>query len=120
MGSRRSSTAAGRPAPGTSGGIGERFYIYAARKWAGVRVKRSEVRDQRSDTAIEPATSLTSDLCPRGQTSGLPTGVIVGTATISKCERNHHGYEWHLSDVKRLAKPRKPKGRPQPVWFRPF
>ena len=45
----------------------------------------------------------------------LPTGVIVGTATIARCDRNHNGYEWHLSNVKRLPKPRKPKRVPQPV-----
>ena len=78
--------------------IGQRFYIYAARKWAGVNGHASE--------DIQPGDA--------------PTGVIVGTATITKCERNHAGYEWHLSDVKRLPKPRKPKGRPQPVWFKPF
>jgi hypothetical protein len=101
--------------------IGERFYIYAARKWAGVRIKMSEVRDQISDGA-DAALSLTSDLCPRGLTSGLPTGVIVGTAIITECRRAPEAdhYEWHLSDVKRLDKPRKPKGKPQPVWFRPF
>ncbi|MCI0630280.1 MAG: hypothetical protein L0Y44_06450 [Phycisphaerales bacterium] len=60
----------------------------------------------------------------------LPTGVIVGTAIIIKCQRANgsqagrlcHQYEWHLSNVKRLParKMREPKGRPQPVWFRPF
>lgn len=82
------------------GRIGERFYIYAARKWAGINghgagdIKEGEA----------------------------PTGVIVGTAAISRCERAPHNghYCWHLSRVKRLPKPRKPKGRPQPVWFRPF
>jgi hypothetical protein len=49
----------------------------------------------------------------------MPTGVIVGTAVISDCRRNNGHYEWHLSKVKRI-KPRKPKGRPQPVWFQPF
>ena len=60
----------------------------------------------------------TSDIRPL--TSPFPTGVIVGTATIKECRRENGHYEWHLSDVKRLNKPRKPKGRPQPVWFRPF
>ncbi|MCI0365077.1 MAG: hypothetical protein L0Y44_00790 [Phycisphaerales bacterium] len=57
---------------------------------------------------------------PRKLDRELPTGVIVGTATITRCERNHNGYEWHLSNVKRLPKPRKPKRMPQPVWFQPF
>lgn len=52
--------------------------------------------------------------------------MIVGTAVISHITNGGAGrnggnaYEWHLSDVQRLSKPRKPKGRPQPVWFRPF
>lgn len=49
-----------------------------------------------------------------------PTGVIVGTAKITECRRENGHYEWHLSGVKRIEKQRKPKGRPQPVWFRPF
>jgi len=46
--------------------------------------------------------------------------VIVGTAKITECRRENGHYEWHLSDVKRFKKPRKPKRMPQPVWFRPF
>ena len=82
--------------------IGQRFYIYAARKWAGVN--GHEATKPRSDEA----------------TKGWPTGVIVGTAEITRCERENGHYCWHLSKVKRLPKPRKPKGRPQPVWFKPF
>ena len=78
--------------------IGERFYIYAARKWAGVNGHGVEgVREGEA-----------------------PTGVIVGTAVISECRRENGHYEWHLTDVKRLEKPRRPKRMPQPVWFRPF
>jgi hypothetical protein len=29
-------------------------------------------------------------------------------------------FGWHLADVQRAKKFRKPKGHPQPVWFRPF
>ena len=29
-------------------------------------------------------------------------------------------YAWHLKDVQRVKKLRKPKGHPQPVWFTPF
>lgn len=78
--------------------IGERFYIYASLKWAGVNGHDSQ--------GI--------------QEGEAPTGVIVGTAAIAKCERENGHYEWHLSNVKRIKKPRKPKGQPQPVWFRPF
>ena len=78
--------------------IGERFYIYAAMKWAGVNGHDTD--------GIEPGDS--------------PTGVIVGTAKITHCVRENGHYEWHLADVKRLDRPRKPRGRPQPVWFRPY
>ncbi|MCI0363060.1 MAG: ASCH domain-containing protein [Phycisphaerales bacterium] len=78
--------------------IGERFYIYASRKWAAIN----------GETL-------------RGVAPGdLPTGLIVGTATITGCTRQNGHYEWHLSDVKRLDKPRRPKRMPQPVWVRPF
>ncbi len=53
----------------------------------------------------------------------MPTGVIVGTAVISHVTNGGAGrsaYEWHLTDVHRIKRPRKPRGRPQPVWFRPF
>jgi hypothetical protein len=29
-------------------------------------------------------------------------------------------YAWHLAGVERAKKLRKPKGHPQPVWFKPF
>jgi hypothetical protein len=75
-----------------------RFCIYAARKWAGINGHAS------------------SDI----KEGDAPTGVIVGTAVIARYERENGHYCWHLSDVQRMKKPRKPKGRPQPVWFRPF
>jgi hypothetical protein len=81
--------------------IGERFYIYASRKWAGVN----------------------GEALPGVEPGDLPSGLIVGTAAISRCEQNNghpRKFEWHLSDVKRRPKPRKPTRRPQPVWFRPF
>ncbi|MCI0675413.1 MAG: ASCH domain-containing protein [Phycisphaerales bacterium] len=87
--------------------IGETFYIYASKKRGQVSVANGQNGD-----------ALTLPLS-QGERE-LPTGVIVGTAIITKCQRNHAGYEWHLSNVKRLPKPRKPKRMPQPVWFRPF
>ena len=78
---------------------------------------------------------------------GLPRGVIVGSAVIEKCEEVASGqlpvasgksrdssllatdnsqlatpplFRWHLADVVRARKLRKPKGHPQPVWFEPF
>jgi hypothetical protein len=29
-------------------------------------------------------------------------------------------HRWHLTDVQRIDRLRKPKRQPQPVWFRPF
>jgi hypothetical protein len=29
-------------------------------------------------------------------------------------------YRWHLTDVERATRLRKPKSHPQPVWFKPF
>ena len=78
--------------------IGEPFYIYAARKPG-------------------PGEEFAVIDCEPGD---LPTGLIVGTAIITRCERNNGHYEWHLSDVHRIDTPRKPKRMPQPVWFRPF
>ena len=53
----------------------------------------------------------------------LPRGVIVGSAVIKKVTRGEpplQFYEWHLTDVQRAKKLRKPIGHPQPVWFKPF
>ena len=99
--------------------IGERFYIYAARKWAGIPL-------------IPENGHNADDLTP----GDVPTGVIVGSAVIDHCavvrasclngngaqagSLCHQHYQWHLRDVKRLKRPRKPKGMPQPMWFYPF
>ncbi len=51
----------------------------------------------------------------------LPTGVIVGSAVIEKVSPREDGmFQWHLADVERAKRFRKPKGHPQPVWFTPF
>jgi hypothetical protein len=55
--------------------------------------------------------------------SRLPAGVIVGSAVIRQCIPLPAAldiYQWHLADVRRIARPRKPSGKPQPVWFEPF
>ena len=80
--------------------IGERFYIYASRKWAGM------------DALDNCAAHMSPD--------ELPTGVIVGSAIISDCTKGEQYYEWHLTDVERLDELRKPTRQPQPVWFVPF
>ena len=92
--------------------IGERFYIYASRQLGDLK-------------------GFAKLGCKPGD---LPVGVLVGTAKITKCNQasrlkskirrgGPHAvplYEWHLTDVQRLKRPRKPKGHPQPVWFQPF
>ncbi len=103
--------------------IGERFYIYAAKKWA--LDNGHPVLDAAGATNGGAETShdgLTRPRTPALEGGGttLPTGVIVGSAGIAECVRNGRGYEWHLVDVKRLKRPRKPKRQPQPVWFNPF
>jgi hypothetical protein len=136
--------------------IGERFYIYASKKRAvgsGQRAGREQGKIWSRDLArldlddgeaplpwmIELANAI--KLFPHE----LPTGVIVGTAVIEKCEevgsrqyavgsgekRDRSPlatdnsqlatlYQWHLADIERVKKFRKPTGHPQPVWFKPF
>jgi hypothetical protein len=55
---------------------------------------------------------------PKGE--DLPRGVVIGTVEIFKCTGEPEDYRWHLRNPKPLSKPRKPIGRPQPVWFNPF
>jgi hypothetical protein len=55
----------------------------------------------------------------------MPTGVIVGSAVIAKITPPDPSdadglFRWHLADVQRAKKFRKPRGHPQPVWFEPF
>ena len=81
--------------------IGERFYIYAAMKW--------------------PDAGDIRRYCKRRWKEGqLPIGVLVGTARISKVAKAGKYFEWHLTDVKRLKRLRKPKKHAQPSWFNPF
>ena len=98
--------------------IGERFYIYAAKK-PGLGLEACGLGQTDLDRSPQVSSHESQAFL------ALPTGVIVGSATISRCERAPHNghpavYCWHLSNVKRFKKPRKPKGQPQPVWFRPF
>lgn len=55
---------------------------------------------------------------PKGES--LRRGVVIGTVEIHKCTGKPNDYQWHLRNPKPLAKPKKPTGRPQPVWFNPF
>jgi hypothetical protein len=43
-----------------------------------------------------------------------------GTASIKEVVKGDSLFEWHLTDVERAKRFRKPKGHPQPVWFTPF
>ena len=97
--------------------IGERFLIYASRSPA----KRSWSSDLAMphglpDWMLELAEQI--KLIPADLE--LPTGVIVGSAVIEKVSRVDSMYRWHLADVERAETLRKPRGRPQPVWFQPF
>ena len=46
----------------------------------------------------------------------LPRSLIVGSVELFACD----GGEWSLRNPERLARPLKPRRRPQPTWFRPF
>jgi len=51
----------------------------------------------------------------------LPRGVIVGTVEIYDCQPGSAGnFEWLLRSPSRLAKPLRPKRKPEPAWFFPF
>lgn len=78
--------------------LNTRFYIYAS-------------------TIPGPPAEFKAINCQPGD---LPTGVLVGSAKITHCTGKPRAWQWHLSDVKRLKHPKKPHGRPQPMWFNPF
>lgn len=48
-------------------------------------------------------------------------GHVIGTVEIVGCDWSDElgCYRWHLARPKRIA-PRRPRNRPQPVWFYPF
>jgi predicted transcriptional regulator len=119
--------------------IGERFYIYASQQWAEGKLFlegcRLEVQSDECRVQNEDRLRVTSDnlevpkagpqpwmleLAKMLILKDLPTGVIVGTASIKEVVKGDSLYEWHLSDVERAKRFRKPKGHPQPVWFTPF
>ena len=98
--------------------IGERFYIYAAgKRWTG-----GEQKIWSSDLAMPgdgpPAWMM--ELAKHLILGDLPTGVIVGSAVIEKVTHGDDVYEWHLGDIQRIARLRKPRNHPQPSWFKPF
>ncbi|MDB5318470.1 MAG: hypothetical protein JWN40_101 [Phycisphaerales bacterium] len=145
--------------------IGERFHIYASLKRAALSaLRQAQDRDIWSRDLAMPSDALQRWMIELAEQVGmieagalLPTGVIVGSAVISRCEAlRHEGtearsegqggrqevnslipdpfstpaclrasvpsclYAWHLADVQRAKRFRKPRGHPQPVWFLPF
>jgi hypothetical protein len=128
-----------RPTNATEKVIGKRFYIYASQKKMPVALEqiaeRAAQRIWSDDLAVPgpksgepPAWML--ELAQELILGKLPTGVIVGTAVIESVTpplappRSPLGgsawYEWHLTDVERIRRFRKPTRQPQPTWFNPF
>jgi hypothetical protein len=144
--------------------VGERFHIYASKgRWnslslPGPLTPRLSRRESGiiADNIVVPTERLPAWLIELAEQAGmiepgasLPTGVIVGSAVIERCEeiareRRSDGatqerqsasssfpsslrcpaaaslYAWHLADVQRAKRLRKPRVHPQPVWFKPF
>ena len=119
--------------------VGERFFIYACKAKAKQPIWSDDLRIGTPPAwMIELAEQV--KLIEAGAI--LPTGVIVGSAVIDyvteirgqksdgenlasdRCPLTSSSptslFAWHLTDVKRAKKFRKPRGHPQPVWFRPF
>jgi hypothetical protein len=127
--------------------IGQRFWIYASKGQAArgkgqAQRATAAIRSLTSDNLAvgdPPPWMIELANAMRLFPHELPTGVIVGSAIIEKCvlsaqpasssrqsfSTSHSPpptpfYEWHLTDIQRLPRPRKPHGHPQPVWFQPF
>jgi hypothetical protein len=109
--------------------VGERFYIYAAKAKATppVAVWSDDLRVARPPAWMVELAEQVRLIEPellRGVL--LPTGVIVGSAVIvdvippDRGDKDGGRFRWQLADVRRIRAPRRPTGRPQPVWFRPF
>ena len=102
--------------------VGERFFIYACKAKA---MQPSWSDDLRVGTPPAWMIELAEQVKLIEAGAILPTGVIVGSAVIERVtppDPSDAGalFHWHLADVKRAKKFRKPRGHPQPVWFRPF
>jgi hypothetical protein len=112
--------------------IGERFYIYASRQPAVGRRQSATIWSRDLAVPDEPLAPWMVELAEGlrlWKPGALPTGVIVGSAIIERCEPldpvTPHAprptfFKWHLTGVERIAEPRKPTSHPQPVWFQPF
>jgi len=95
--------------------IGERFAIYAARKWAGFPPHL--MQDAIGKDWIPDSAGMTDPPLREGD---LPTGVLVGSAIISDCIYKDGWWEWRLEGVRRYKRARGLRAgvQPQPVWFR--
>jgi hypothetical protein len=106
--------------------IGERFWIYAS-KGSGFGVPGSVKKCVVGDNIAVPEEPLPPWMVELAEAlriwkpGELPTGVIVGSAVIEKVTPRDRGmFCWHLARVERAKTLRKPRGHPQPVWFKPF
>jgi hypothetical protein len=98
--------------------IGRRFYIYAAKAKAKPPIWSDDLQVGRPPTWM---IELARQVGMIDATADLPTGVIVGSAVIERVTQTDDGmWRWHLSDIERAKRLRKPRGHPQPVWFQPF
>jgi hypothetical protein len=119
--------------------IGQRFYIYASKTQGtkGVaspatgspKIWSSDLKSgHRKDNTppgwmLELAAAL--KMFPMEDLADLPRGVIVGTAVIDRVtppSASSAGgmYQWHLKEIERAKRLRRPTSPPQPVWFQPF
>jgi len=51
---------------------------------------------------------------------GLVRGAVVGSVNVVACRVGRDGYEWDLTEPRRLPVPMIPDAKPQPIWFYPF
>ena len=117
--------------------IGEKFYIYAPLRQAqDLKLWSDDLAVPGTITGGSPVPPVPPWMIELAEQvkmiepdvqGGLPTGVIVVSAVIERCVpllsiNNHQSplFAWHLADVQRAKRLRKPVGHPQPVWFNPF
>lgn len=104
--------------------VGERFYLYASKgKTRGLDAQSPHDKIWSLDLAVPHGAERPAwmdELMEQFILNQLPTGVIVGTAVISKVTRGDDYYHWHLTQVERALEYRKPTRQPQPVWFKPY
>ena len=104
--------------------VGERFYIYASKGRGAHLLSPGKGQVWSDDLRVVTPPAWMIELAEQVKMiepgALLPTGVIVGSAVIERVSQVDSMYWWHLAHVERVKKLRKPKGHPQPVWFKPF